>query len=324
MSPWLKWTVQAILLTGLLFATATVVARLIEWQTGPLLYLVAATPYLTVVFLGLGLAAAAFRWWALTVWACVGLVAVIAMTLPTFLGPRAEQAVALTVMTTNAHFGEGDPAVIAGLAETWDADLLSVQELTGDEERALRTTGISALLPYDATAAAPRASGTGLWSAFPMSDVATVPDTWLNNVTATAATPVGPVTVVALHSGAPFTLDHEDADRDAGRLASHLAALPDPVVVAGDFNATRDNAFIRHLERMGFTDSATAAGSGLVRTWPTDRGALPPLFGLDHVMTRGFPPAIATHTADVPGSDHLALIVQLPAPVTPAPGSGGP
>ncbi|MFN8126974.1 MAG: hypothetical protein U0R64_10765 [Candidatus Nanopelagicales bacterium] len=113
-----------------------------------------------------------------------------------------------------------------------------------------------------------------------------------------------------MHPGAPLTLDHGPADTDAQTVLDQLVAIPGPVIVAGDFNATRDNRLIRQLEQAGFTDAATAAGAGLLRTWPTDLSPLPPVVGLDHV----FPPAASAHTVSVTGTDHLGLVVGLPAP----------
>jgi endonuclease/exonuclease/phosphatase (EEP) superfamily protein YafD len=82
------------------------------------------------------------------------------------------------------------------------------------------------------------------------------------------------------------------------------------VITAGDFNATRDNVPIRELEAAGYADAAGSAGAGLVRTWPNDLERVPPAVGIDHVLSRGTPPARAVTTVEIPGADHLALVAE--------------
>jgi len=81
-------------------------------------------------------------------------------------------------------------------------------------------------------------------------------------------------------------------------------------LVVGDLNATVDSLPVKQLAELGLRDAATEAGSGWQPTWPSGLG----LLTLDHVMfSDGF--AVArTSTVQVPGSDHLALIVDLKGP----------
>jgi endonuclease/exonuclease/phosphatase (EEP) superfamily protein YafD len=84
-------------------------------------------------------------------------------------------------------------------------------------------------------------------------------------------------------------------------------------VVAGDFNATRDNAEFRALVCNGYRDAAEQAGAGLTRTHPADVPMLPPIFALDHILTRH---CVATRlrTQRIEGSDHRALIADIAIP----------
>ena len=83
--------------------------------------------------------------------------------------------------------------------------------------------------------------------------------------------------------------------RDLRRMASklpRLAAVGDgDVVVAGDFNATRDLRESRRRLRDGYRDAAEQVGAGLTRTQPADIW-LPPVFA-------GRPHSAARHDGDV-------------------------
>jgi endonuclease/exonuclease/phosphatase family metal-dependent hydrolase len=89
------------------------------------------------------------------------------------------------------------------------------------------------------------------------------------------------------------------------------------LVVAGDFNATLDHAPMRRLAGLGLSDAARQANAGWQPTWPAgdDTGRTLP-FGLsvvaiDHVLVSKHFSAISTTTHEVPGTDHLGLLVRL-------------
>ena len=88
-----------------------------------------------------------------------------------------------------------------------------------------------------------------------------------------------------------------------------LSPTKGPVIVAGDFNATRDQRPFRDLEALGFVDAADQAGAGFVPTFPD--GRLPmPVVAIDHVMVRDSRlSAVSVTSVVVPGADHRALVV---------------
>ena len=63
----------------------------------------------------------------------------------------------------------------------------------------------------------------------------------------------------------------------------------------------------------GFHDAAAQAGAGLTRTHPSDVPMLPPVFALDHILTRGCA-ATAVRTLSMAGSDHRALVAEISIP----------
>jgi endonuclease/exonuclease/phosphatase (EEP) superfamily protein YafD len=81
------------------------------------------------------------------------------------------------------------------------------------------------------------------------------------------------------------------------------------VLALGDFNTTYDVAAYRMVASDGFGDAADQAGAGFLRTFPVG-GKVPPLFQLDHVVSRDVESAATSvHTLNIPGSDHRGLLV---------------
>jgi hypothetical protein len=63
-----------------------------------------------------------------------------------------------------------------------------------------------------------------------------------------------------------------------------------------------DNLEFRRLLRGGYRDAAEQAGAGLTRTHPADVPLLPPVFAVDHILTRECA-ATFVRTLTIPGSD---------------------
>jgi endonuclease/exonuclease/phosphatase (EEP) superfamily protein YafD len=87
----------------------------------------------------------------------------------------------------------------------------------------------------------------------------------------------------------------------------------EPVVVAGDFNATRDLPAFAAILGDGWTDAED--GRGLLATWPVG-GWLPPVLRLDHVLVDARVGVRAVWRSGAFGSDHRAVVtvLQLPPP----------
>ena len=84
-------------------------------------------------------------------------------------------------------------------------------------------------------------------------------------------------------------------------------------MLAADLNATPDNLEFRRLLHNGYRDAAEQAGAGLTRTHPSDVRLLPPVFAVDHILTRSCA-AISVCTLNIPGSDHRALASVITVP----------
>jgi endonuclease/exonuclease/phosphatase (EEP) superfamily protein YafD len=215
-------------------------------------------------------------------------------------------------MTSNLRLGEADAATVVRIARESGVDVAVLEEVTPAEYAAL--SGLRDLLPQVAGRPAPGATGTLVFSRYPLEAVTPVPvskGAWQVRVAAPTA-----FTLLALHTSQPMGWP-EAWRTDFEEIESSVRDVSGPVVLAGDFNATLDHGPMRRLLGLGLSDAGRQANSGWQPTWPgsTDAsGALP--FGvgaiaLDHVLISPDFSAVSTSTFRVPGSDHRALVARL-------------
>jgi len=267
-------------------------------------YLMFGAPASLIVF-------ALQRNWILAAVAAAVTVAVVAVQLPWYVRSAGTPGVRVRVVSANLRYGRADADGVVKLARQ-HADILAVQELTPEKAELLSAAGLDEALPHRALRACDGPAGVGIWSRYPIATTEIDDDFWLGLVAAKVRIPgvAADATVVVLHLSAPWPDPIAGWRADLARLAEKLprlaAAGEGPVIVAGDFNATRDLREFRHLLRDGFGDAAAQAGAGLTRTHPADVRALPALFAVDHVLTLRCT-ATAVRTLDIAGSDHRAL-----------------
>lgn len=285
-----------------------VFARATGIEAGPLALLVSFMPWVTLASLIPVLLALAARAWVLAAVAGVVALVCVAWQVPLFTGGGAGDAT-LTVATVNLRFGEADADAVVALVADNDVDILAVSELTPEAESALREAGLMKELRHYVSRAEDGFSGTGLWARYPVSGVSHLAGFLSQNFSATVALPAGPVTVFAVHPRAPRGVEHSVWEAELKELHSVLAETEGPVIVAGDFNTTRDHAGFRAIEALGYVDAADQAGTGLAPTFPVGRGLFPPI-AIDHVLERetGLA-ALETRTVVIPKADHKALVV---------------
>lgn len=218
----------------------------------------------------------------------------------------------ITVMQTNILFdGGADPDVLVAHVRERNVDLLTVNELTDEGVEALTRADLDELLPYRYLVPGELASGTGIWSRFPLSDTVEHEGFVFHQLSAIADVPgAGPVAVHAFHPVPPvFGTQRWAAELSRIGAILESPSVDMPVVVGGDFNATRDHSQFRALLSGRFSDAAEQAGAGTVRTYPADKRG-PPLVAIDHVLVAkgtafGFEPV------ELPGADHLAVVARI-------------
>ena len=219
--------------------------------------------------------------------------------------------VAVQVMQTNILFGGADPAAVVREVRERDIGILTVDELSPEAVEALTGEGLDRLLPYRYLAPAAGANGTGIWSAYPLSDTVEHDGFAMNQLSATAHVPgAGPVTVYAFHPVPPVFGTHVWAD-ELSRLGDILGGAPAtrPAIVGADINATFDHAQFRALLTGRFGAAAEQVGAGNLATYPSDR-KFPPVVGIDHILVAGGRATEVT-TVDIPGADHRAVVARI-------------
>jgi endonuclease/exonuclease/phosphatase family metal-dependent hydrolase len=294
------------------------IVRLGGWERGPLVQLFAFTPYVAAwSWLPVVLALATRRW-------SVGALAlVVAVTLTALVAPRAlaggrgpATGVTLHVMTSNMLYGQADPDTIVDLVREYRVDVLAVQEFTADGRDALAKAGLGDLLPHNSLADEPGASGSGLYSRFPLADKGDRRNGGgFRQAYGTIRPPgAGPVVVESVHPLAPWAVRvNEDWRSD---LAAEPKADPDgtPRILLGDFNATLDHGPLRDLIATGYRDAADAAGKGLVATWPYQDARPIPKVTIDHVLVDRRIGVREVSVHRIPRSDHRAIVAELTVP----------
>ncbi|GAA2472123.1 endonuclease/exonuclease/phosphatase family protein [Winogradskya humida] len=294
--------------------------RLGGWERGPLVQLFAFTPYIAAWSVLPAVLALATRRWL------VGAVAVVTAALFALsVLPRAiadndrgpQSGVKLQVMTQNMLFGTADAAEIVSYVRDNDVSVLALQEFSPGAVDSLAKAGLGDLLPYSVLGAEWGASGSGLYSRFPITDPGVKRNVagGFNQAHGTVQPPGGRAFIVeSAHPAAPSALSAENNWR------ADLAAEPRPDangtarIVLGDFNSTLDHKPLRDLIGDGYRDAAAATGEGLIGTWgPYDGDPIPPVT-IDHVLVdkRLGVSDVSVHTTR--HSDHRAVIASIVIP----------
>ena len=286
----------------------------------PMVPLLAYTPY--VALLGLPIA---------------GLVALLGRRLPAALiagsaivlialvAPRAfpsEPEVSpagpgVRILTANLMLGEADVGAIEEQVRDGAVDVLSIAELTPDADAAITDSEIAELLPYRVAEPQRGSAGTGIYSRFPLERLPAAGATGndLPTVIAAASLPGGgSAEIYSIHPYPP------SSSGGVAQIGRYLESIPSadpagaPRLLAGDFNATLDNATVRDLLDRGYADAADAAGEGVSWTWPQD--LFPPPVTIDHVIYDERVQVLEYETAELPGSDHRMVLAGLRLPAT--------
>jgi endonuclease/exonuclease/phosphatase (EEP) superfamily protein YafD len=221
----------------------------------------------------------------------------------------------LTVLAANVLVGRADTGALATVLERERPDLVSLPEAGPDFRDKLLP--LVAELGYQAWAStAPGTSdgeGVVLLAAARMGELTVTSGREMRHryLRATGGA-LGARSFFAVHPEAPMGPVRTAWWRsDLAHVARWCAESPRPIV-AGDFNATADNAAFRDVLRH-CRSAADGTGRGLVGTFPA---GVPPWCGIqiDHVLV----PAEATtsHFAvlPIPGSDHRAVLAGIRLP----------
>ena len=299
--------------------TAWVVLRLGGWERGMMVQFFAFTPYVAAWAVVPVIAALATRRWLVAAVATMTFALFAVLVLPRTIadGDRGPQTgVALRVMTANMLFGNADAATIVKLVRDNDIAVLALQEFSPAATTRLAEAGLGTLLPYSSLGAEYGASGSALYSRYPITGPGVQRNGGGFNQAYGTIQPPGAAAldVESAHPLAPYAVDVLDGWRSDLEAEPHADPKGRPRILLGDFNATLDHKPLRNLIASGYRDAADAAGKGLIGTWgPYDGDPLPPVT-IDHILadTRLGIGKVTVH--DVPDSDHRAVIAHLTLP----------
>jgi endonuclease/exonuclease/phosphatase family metal-dependent hydrolase len=312
---WLAVRVAAIwLLTVLVAAWALV--RVFGLERGTLaVQLLAFTPYVALgALVPLAASVLTGRWVAAGI-SAVALLALALCVVPRAFGsPSTVVGQPVRVMSVNLRLGQADAAAIVDLVRTRAVDVLTVQEYTDDARAGLAAAGIDHLLPHQELSPQPGASGSGIYSRFPLDGigVSVNPGYGFHQVMARVSIPgAGPVEVHSVHPDPPGS-----GTEWAAGLQAQTPAGSSPLILAGDFNATLDHWELRRILATGYRDAAAEVGAGFVPTWPYygSRTPVTPKVTIDHVLVAGGIGVRDFSAATVPHTDHRAIIATLVVP----------
>jgi endonuclease/exonuclease/phosphatase (EEP) superfamily protein YafD len=283
----------------------------------PLVAMMAFTPYVAIAALFAAGVAVALRNWAAAAVAALAMLGLGAAILPRTIGSETAEASGhetLTVLSTNIHHGTADPAAVVDLVDRIDPDLLSVQELTPRFAAQLQRAGIESRLPNSMLLVHRSASGAGLYSRLPLTPLPHQTRFFFRMPRASIALPDGHrLRVVGVHPFPPLS-------GKVGVWEAALDSLPHagrstPWVLAGDFNATLDQAELRDVVSHGYRDAGEVTGRGLEPTFPTmGHRLLPPTIAIDHILADARLDVASYGVVDLPGSDHRAIHAELVLP----------
>jgi endonuclease/exonuclease/phosphatase (EEP) superfamily protein YafD len=226
--------------------------------------------------------------------------------------------VGLTVMTANLLHGGADPDDLARVTADNDVDVLCVQEVHQTALDALADS-LADRLPHHHSRPGSQGGGSGVFSRFPLADRKEPPGFGFPPVMADVLVPTvrepgtRVITVLSFHGKAPLGNGGTHAwSADLALAGRFMRQHPGSLIVAGDFNATREHRQFRDLLTGGFTDAAQDAGAGLLPTFPAEPRRIP-LACLDHVLVGRGLTGIEVWTEPTTGSDHRAVIARIAA-----------
>lgn len=293
-------------------AGALTIARASGSDTTLVLQLVAFTPYATALYLialvllaigGLTTTKETGAWVAVAVFAAGGFSYHFYLLAPAISGttPSVEdESSALVVMTANLAAGSGDAGELVDLAVSDEVDVLVVQEITPRALRDMQRVGLETTLPFSVGEPAQDFDGTMVFADRPLSlrkEIDTTHDSLVVDAEG--------LRLFGLHPGPP--LEGQDWVRDHEAIREAVGDF-DPDLMIGDFNATNDHEPMRDLAELGYTDAVQLTNGWIRPTWPADRGLIPALVAIDHVLVSPEWTVSSVETRDLSGTDHRPVV----------------
>lgn len=229
--------------------------------------------------------------------------------------PATDATRELRFLTLNGWHHHRDPARLEAAIAASGADVVVLSEAGPDRAPMLRR--LASVYPYSENCVDRTECSLAILSRLPISDsgsgrtdLASPPLVWVRVDASSRA--LGSLTIVGTHLHRPSrdALIHR---RHIDAIATLVASIPGPLVLAGDFNTSPYSASYRYLvRRTGLTPVAP-----MLPTWPAWPALLPQV-ALDHIFVSENLIATGVGAGPVSGSDHLPIWATLRTTPPPA------
>lgn len=255
------------------------------------------------------------RWLASLVLLIGALFAIAPILVPVVSTAKASSAAELTVLSVNVEFSRADVTALATSIEEFHADVVVLIEVEEPLISDVLSHGLREQLPFRTpTLTSSGDGGTAILSRYPLTFEGMIPIA--NGIVAFDQPSVliehpdlGTIRVAGVHPYAPIV-------EGGGKWRTILSSLDSwqthhrqiPLIMAGDFNATRAHPAFRELAS-SFDDTAASAGILPIPTWPTTLPG-PAFLAIDHILARGL---VATRWQRIwiPDTDHYGIVATL-------------
>ncbi|MFE9553903.1 endonuclease/exonuclease/phosphatase family protein [Streptomyces sp. NPDC006692] len=214
------------------------------------------------------------------------------------------------VLTANTEFGWATDDLIATVKRE-KPDLVFVEECSFRCADALAAELPKADYPYRDVVREDGSAGSAILSRFPLR--ATEPIESVMAMPGAVVTVGGrDVRIQLAHPSPPLPGDEGKWRQELGRVREFARTVKgQPVIVAGDFNASQDHALFRSvLDAGALHDSARLTGQSRAYSWPADR-TTPLRTQIDHVLVSGDFKVGSARFLTLRGTDHRALLVRV-------------
>lgn len=231
--------------------------------------------------------------------------------------PRSASGSQFVVIAQNLEYG--DASWLAREAARERADAVILSDVPPSQLAAVLDTDMARRFPFH-VGTGPNDPGTIVFSRHPLHDNTPISAGGASRLVHVDLPGFGPVDLVAAHPPPPYQGDgwmHEFAQLRSFLTKRYDVGHTAPLVVAGDFNASADNAPFRRILSLGLRDAVAQVNGGYQPTWPASGSRrllglpLPPLIQIDHVLVSKALNATRTSTFQVPGSDHRGVLVHI-------------
>ncbi len=233
---------------------------------------------------------------------------------PVRVRPPGEWSPLLRLFTANLYDANPDVGPIAKEILSAAPDLVALQEVDPDVATGLQRSGVLARFPYRVTEIRHGASGIALWSRFPLAESQVQDIGGRPAISATVVLGTRRLRLYTVHVIAPVGKGRVRWKAQLRRVDEEIRRERRPLVVVGDFNATRYHRSFRRLLSDRLADAHERRGRGWATTWPQKRWPLPPLMRLDHVLVSPEVSVRSVREGVGRGSDHRPIIADLLLP----------